>query len=218
MSPPRIAFALLFLSSASNQRCLHASRSLPIIVGTTIGGPCDATTGNAFAESLAAGLLATGLLLACKRAATAEDETGFVPIFDGKTLDGWDGDPKLWSVKDGALVGEATTENMPKDDTFCVWRKGTVDDFVLRMQIKISGKGPNSGVQYRSKEFEKWASVVTRPIGIRPAFMSALSTSNRFKTSDGTRWPRRDEGRHRCRWYQRSHQDRQSRRHDRRGF
>ena len=114
--------------------------------------------GNVFARSiLVAGLLAAVLLVAVQSAAAADDEAGFVPIFDGKTLEGWDGDPKLWSVKDDALVGEATAENMPKDDTFCVWRKGTVDDFVLRMQIKISGKGPNSGVQYRSKEFEKVA-------------------------------------------------------------
>ena len=105
---------------------------------------------------LAASLFAVGLLLVSNAATAADDEAGFEPIFDGKTLDGWDGDPKVWSVKEGALVGEATAENLPKDDTFCIWRKGTVDDFVLRLEIKISGKGPNSGVQYRSKEFEKW--------------------------------------------------------------
>ena len=73
-----------------------------------------------------------------------------------QNLDGWDGDPKIWSVKDGAIVGETTADNIPREDTFCVWQQGTVDDFVLRMKIRISGKGPNSGVQYRSKEFEKW--------------------------------------------------------------
>ena len=36
------------------------------------------------------------------------DEPGFVPIFDGKTLKGWEGDPKYWRVEDGALVGEIT--------------------------------------------------------------------------------------------------------------
>jgi type 1 glutamine amidotransferase len=100
-------------------------------------------------------LFAVGMLLA-SRSSAADDEAGFQPIFNGTSLDGWDGDPKIWSVKDGVMVGEATADYMPKDDTFCVWRQGTVDDFVLRMKIKISGKGPNSGVQYRSHEFEKW--------------------------------------------------------------
>lgn len=29
------------------------------------------------------------------------DHTGFVSLFDGKTLDGWDGEPGVWSVEDG---------------------------------------------------------------------------------------------------------------------
>jgi type 1 glutamine amidotransferase len=100
-------------------------------------------------------VFAAGVLLATPFAA-ADDEAGFQPIFNGTNLDGWDGNPKIWSVKDGAIVGETTAENMPKEDTFCVWQLGTVDDFVLRLQIKISGKTANSGVQYRSHEFEKW--------------------------------------------------------------
>ena len=38
----------------------------------------------------------------------ANPENGFVPIFDGKTLKDWEGDPKYWRVEDGALVGEIT--------------------------------------------------------------------------------------------------------------
>ena len=102
-------------------------------------------------------LMILGLLGAVSRAASAaDDEDGFQPIFNGKDLDGWDGDPRIWSVQDGAITGEATADNLPKDDTFCVWKQGTLDDFVLRMEIKIEGKGPNSGVQYRSTEFERW--------------------------------------------------------------
>jgi type 1 glutamine amidotransferase len=109
-----------------------------------------------FACTLLVLSLAVSGALAPHSCLAADDEEGFQPIFNGKTLDGWDGDPKFWSVKDGALVGEATADNMPKVDTFCIWRQGTVDDFVLRIKIKITGKGPNSGVQYRSHEFEKW--------------------------------------------------------------
>ena len=38
-------------------------------------------------------------------------EKGFEKIFDGKTLKGWNGDPKFWSVKDGAITGQTTKEN-----------------------------------------------------------------------------------------------------------
>ena len=32
-------------------------------------------------------------------------QNGFRPLWDGKTLDGWEGDSRLWSVRDGAIVG-----------------------------------------------------------------------------------------------------------------
>ncbi len=84
----------------------------------------------------------------------AEDEPGFTPLFDGKTLEGWDGNPDFWSVKDGAITGQTTAEKATKGNTFLVWRKGEVGDFELRLQFKIIGG--NSGVQYRSQEVEKW--------------------------------------------------------------
>jgi len=50
------------------------------------------------------------------------DEPGFHPIFDGKTLNGWDGDPEYWRVEEGALVGEVTPETILKSNTFIIWR------------------------------------------------------------------------------------------------
>jgi hypothetical protein len=82
-------------------------------------------------------------------------EQGFVRIFDGKDLTGWEGEPKLWSVKDGAITGQTTAENPAKRNTFLVWTNGTVEDFELRCSFKLvpgDAKGfANSGVQYRSK-------------------------------------------------------------------
>ncbi|MBM3499481.1 MAG: DUF1080 domain-containing protein [Armatimonadetes bacterium] len=82
------------------------------------------------------------------------DEDGFVSIFNGTDLTGWDGDPRLWSVKDGAIHGETTPENPAQGNTFCVWRGGTLRDFILKIKFRI--QGGNSGIQYRSKEFDKW--------------------------------------------------------------
>ena len=83
---------------------------------------------------------------------TAED--GFDSIFDGKSLKGWDGNPDFWSVRDGAITGQTTKENPTKGNTFIVWREGEVADFELRLQFRIVGG--NSGIQYRSKEVDKW--------------------------------------------------------------
>jgi len=81
--------------------------------------------------------------------AAAKDEAGFVPLFDGKSLNNWDGNPKFWSVKDGTITGQTTKENPTPGNTFLVYKGGDVSDFELRFDYKIVGG--NSGVQYRSK-------------------------------------------------------------------
>lgn len=101
-------------------------------------------------------ILACVAMLIISAPAVRADEDGFKPIFDGKSLDGWDGDPRFWSVKDGAIVGETTKENPTEKNTFLIWRQGEVDDFELRFSFKIEGAGGNSGVQYRSAELDKW--------------------------------------------------------------
>ena len=75
-------------------------------------------------------------------------ENGFKSIFDGKTLKGWNGDPKFWSVQDGAITGKTTRENPTKGNTFIIWEGGKTGDFDLRLDYKIVGG--NSGIQYRS--------------------------------------------------------------------
>jgi hypothetical protein len=79
------------------------------------------------------------------------DEAGFEPIFDGKTLAGWEGDPTYWRVENGALVGEVTPETILKRNSFIIWRGGTTKDFELKVDFRVSDRG-NSGVNYRSVE------------------------------------------------------------------
>ena len=82
----------------------------------------------------------------------AADDPAFVPIFSGTSLDGWEGKPEFWSVKDGAIVGQTTAENPTKGNTFLIWRGGLVDDFELTLEYRL--RNHNSGVQYRSREFK----------------------------------------------------------------
>lgn len=79
-------------------------------------------------------------------------EPGFRPLFDGKTLDGWDGDPKLWSVKNGILVGSTDGVEI-KQNTFLI-SKQQYQDFELRLEIKL--RNHNSGVQFRSEALPEW--------------------------------------------------------------
>ena len=84
--------------------------------------------------------------------ATAKEGDGFKPLFDGKTLEGWSGNPKFWSIQDGAITGITTPDNATKGNTFCVYKDEFEGDFVLTFDFRIEGH--NSGVQYRSFRLE----------------------------------------------------------------
>lgn len=77
-----------------------------------------------------------------------DDHAGFVSIFDGKTLHDWDGNPDVWKVEDGAIVGVSTIEK-PSGNTFIVYHGEHAKDFDLKLEIKVENGG-GSGIQYRS--------------------------------------------------------------------
>jgi hypothetical protein len=91
------------------------------------------------------------LMLASVAAAKKPQE-----LFNGKTLDGWEGNPDVWSVEDGVIVGRTKAEAPLANNTFLIWKGGDVDDFRLELDYKIDGG--NSGLQYRSKVLDpaKW--------------------------------------------------------------
>ncbi len=80
-------------------------------------------------------------------------EAEFKPIFDGKTLDGWEAlDMSYWSVEDGAITARATQQHPVKKNQFLVWQWGQLDDFELKLKYRISGTAQaNSGIQFRSR-------------------------------------------------------------------
>ena len=77
--------------------------------------------------------LALSLLIALPSPSWADD--AFKPLFAGRTLDGWRGDEKLWSVADGMIAG--TTEGTElKHNTFLATAK-TYKNFVLKVKFKL---------------------------------------------------------------------------------
>ncbi|MFM7207448.1 MAG: family 16 glycoside hydrolase [Planctomycetaceae bacterium] len=96
--------------------------------------------------------MAAVLMLVARAPIARADEPG-VPIFNGTTLEGWEGRPGFWRVEDGAIVGETTAENPTQGNTFLIWRQGLVDDFDLTLRYRITGTPKaNSGIQYRSRD------------------------------------------------------------------
>jgi hypothetical protein len=84
---------------------------------------------------------------------------GYVSLFDGQSLKGWDGNPKFWRVEDGAIVGEATRQN-PCGNTYLVYRDMKAKDFTLKFEMKIVGNG-GSGFQYRSQTGIPWLNPIS---------------------------------------------------------
>ena len=78
---------------------------------------------------------------------------GFIPIFDGKSLDGWEGDPTYWHAEKGLLIGEVTPETHLESNTFIIWQGGQPADFELKLEFRITEAG-NSGINYRSERLD----------------------------------------------------------------
>ncbi len=93
---------------------------------------------------------AAALLVFGGFAGLARGEDQGKALFNGKTLEGWSGNEKFWSVKDGTITGQTTAENPTKGNTFLIWKGGEVKDFELKLKFKIIGG--NSGIQYRSSD------------------------------------------------------------------
>jgi hypothetical protein len=100
-----------------------------------------------FSLALAVAALATGQAQAPQKA---------VPLFDGRSFAGWEGDIKgTWRIQDGAIVGGSQTVQVPRNEFLTTTR--SYGDFVLRLKFKLVGTEGfiNGGVQFRSRRLEK---------------------------------------------------------------
>ena len=100
--------------------------------------------------------LVAGLATAADPQQVPPEPEGTRSIFNGKDLTGWDGDPRLWSVKDGVIHGETTPDNAAKGNTFIIWKDGQTKDFDLRLSFRCTNAN-NSGIQYRSRHITEGA-------------------------------------------------------------
>jgi len=89
-------------------------------------------------------------------AVTPDTENGFTPMFNGKDLAGWEGEPGYWSVEDGAITGKTTAEKTLDHPTYLFWQGGKPADFELRAEFRFVSSWGNSGINFRSQKLPKW--------------------------------------------------------------
>lgn len=103
------------------------------------------------------------------------DDEPFLPLFDGKTLKGWEGNQKYWKVEDGMIVGDSP--GIQHND-FLATRE-TYSDFELRLEFRLrDGKG-NSGVQFRSRREKDGSAMIGYQADIGENYWGCLYDEHR---------------------------------------
>ena len=111
--------------------------------------------------------------------ASAAAEDGFEPLFNGKNLDGWEGDPFLWKVEDGMVVGRSP--GIAYNDFLTTTEE--YSDFVLRFQIQLVDNIGNSGVQIRSRRVSGSMEMIGYQVDVGPSWWGSLYDESRRRVT-----------------------------------
>ena len=103
------------------------------------------------------------------------EEEGFVPLFNGEDLSGWEGDPFLWKVEDGLLVGRSP--GIAYNDFLATTKE--YSDFILRFEIQLLENVGNSGVQIRSRRVPGSMEMIGYQADIGPTWWGSLYDESR---------------------------------------
>ncbi len=123
-------------------------------------------------------------LLACcclANCAVAEDPTGFVSLFDGSTLTGWEGNLEVFHVVDGAIKGGTLEHGLKHNEFLC--SKEEYGDLELRLKFKVLGKGVNAGVQFRSQRIPNHHEVIGYQADLGEGWWGSLYDESRRKVT-----------------------------------
>jgi hypothetical protein len=103
-----------------------------------------------------------------------------VPIFDGKSFEGWEGDLKIFRIQDGAIVGGSLAGKVARNEFLCT--KKTYGDFELRLKVKLlGGEGANAGIQFRTKRIPNHHEVSGYQADMGEGWWGALYDESRRK-------------------------------------
>ena len=121
--------------------------------------------------ALASAAVTSAALLPCWLSA----EEGFEPIFDGKSLDGWEGDRKLWLAENGELVGRSPGIHY---NDFLVHRE-RFSNFVLKLSVRLVNNAGNSGIQFRSERVPNSTEMYGYQADVGPGWWGNLYDASR---------------------------------------
>ena len=113
-------------------------------------------------------------------AAPLEDkkaDDGFQTLFDGKTLDGWNGDSKVFRVEEMAIIGGQLKEKIPHN--FFLSSKDEYADFELQLEFRLIGEATNAGVQLRSKRIPDHHEMIGYQADLGQEYWGALYDESR---------------------------------------
>ena len=113
-------------------------------------------------------------------AATHEDKTnddGIQTLFDGKTLEGWNGDSKVFRVEDMAIIGGQLKEKIPHN--FFLSSQEVYADFELQLEFRLIGEATNAGVQLRSKRIPDHHEMIGYQADLGQEYWGALYDESR---------------------------------------
>lgn len=130
----------------------------------------DAIDRRGFLAAVAAGLAVP---------AGSGAEEGFEPLFNGKDLTGWEGDPFLWKVDDGMVVGRSP--GISYNDFLTTVEE--YSDFILRFQIQLVDNVGNSGVQIRSRRVSGSMEMIGYQVDVGPSWWGSLYDESRRRVT-----------------------------------
>jgi len=135
----------IFINSVLQNEASRTTVSSGKICLQSEGGPIEFR--NVYIEPLKKSVCQTKP--APQTAIYPDNTSGFVPICDGKTFAGWEGNLHVFRIQDGAIVGGSLGREVPRNEFLCTTKE--YSDFELRLQVKLLGEGANAGIQIRSR-------------------------------------------------------------------
>jgi hypothetical protein len=103
---------------------------------------------------------------------------GPVPLFDGKTFAGWEGNLEVFRIQDGAIVGGTLQTKIPRNEFLCTTK--TYSDFELRLKVKLlGGEAANAGIQFRTRRIPNHHEVIGYQADLGQHYWGALYDESR---------------------------------------
>jgi hypothetical protein len=124
----------------------------------------------------------SSLLIFLASLTLASAQAAPVPLFDGKSFEGWDGDTaKTWRIENGEIVGGSLTEKVPHNEFLAT--KKSYGNFELRVKFKLTGtEGQiNGGVQIRSERIADHFEMIGYQADMGESYYGALYDESRRK-------------------------------------